>query len=80
MLRAMARSSHIDTSRGGVRNILRELEKETILPAPLASGLADLIGLGNQAAHGAPVTREAADWAVRSAPVILEALTAYLGD
>lgn len=54
-----------------VINILRENE---ILTPNVASGLSDLIGLGNRAAHGAEVAPEAARWVLEFGVGVLKAL------
>ena len=82
LLNAIARGHEISkpsaSAPAGV--LLRSLQKAGVLPPALASGLRELIDFGNRAAHGAEVSREAAEWALERAPEILDALTDYLGD
>lgn len=79
-LRNIARGHGLPSEARSARQLLRAIQKERILPSDLAAGVDDLIGLGNQAAHGASVSPEAAKWAIDRSPEILGILTNYLGD
>jgi hypothetical protein len=61
----------IGTERVGLQRLVRELVNRGVLSASAASGLVELIALGNQAAHGADVTPEAAEWVLDIGPSIL---------
>lgn len=71
---ALAQKYQIDTTRRGVGQLTRELQKREAIPASVASGLTDLIALGNQAAHGAKVSEEAASWMLEVGPSVLGVL------
>lgn len=60
--------------------LTRELSRRDILDQRTAGGLADLIGLGNRAAHGADVSEDAAEWALQAAPAIYSALDGKIRD
>jgi hypothetical protein len=79
MLRNIARGHNLKWNRCSASGLLRQLERNCVLPKVLVAGLRDLISLGNQAAHGAEVSSAAAAWAMARAPEILDALTDYLG-
>jgi hypothetical protein len=70
----LAQKYQIDASRRGVGQLLRELQKREAIPASVASGLTDLIALGNQAAHGAKVSDQAASWMLDVGPRVLGVL------
>lgn len=67
----LARSEGISTERRTVGWLLRELQQRKKLSPATASGLNELVALGNRAVHGADVTRDAAEWAIDTAPTIL---------
>jgi len=69
-LAEFAQSEGISTERRTVGWLLRELQQRKKLSPATASGLNELVALGNQAAHGADVTRDAAEWAIDTAPTI----------
>jgi hypothetical protein len=58
----LAGKYNLETFRKPLSNIVRELKKRQLIPVQVASGLMDLIGLGNSAAHGADVSPDAANW------------------
>jgi len=58
------------------RRLVQRLVATGVLPQSVASPLLDLIGLGNQAAHGVEVSDGAGEWAQREGPRLLEALDA----
>jgi hypothetical protein len=73
-LALLARKYQIDTEHRGVGQLLRELQRREAIPASVASGLTDLVALGNQAAHGAKVSDEAAHWMLEVGPEVLGVL------
>ncbi len=54
--------------------IVRRLQAEKVLSDNFVPGLVELITLGNNAAHGAEVAPEAAEWVLDMAPSILDEL------
>lgn len=70
-LRAIAEKEKIPISERSVTSLVRDLAQRGKLSPGVASGLRALINLGNRAAHGAGVSREAAEWALDSAPAVL---------
>ncbi len=67
----LAEKSGISTERTGLQRLVRELIKNEIISSSAASGLLELIALGNQAAHGASVNKDAAEWVLDIGPSIL---------
>ena len=61
----------IPADRVSLQRLVGELVKKDVITKSSASGLIELIALGNQAAHGANVTREAAEWVLDVGPSIL---------
>jgi hypothetical protein len=55
-------------------SLITELRKSNALDPKLASALFQVVSLGNQAAHGAQVTREAAEWIAGLAPGLIQEL------
>lgn len=72
-LRALSRQHGLKDSLPLPR-LLRELESNGHIADSAADGLKKIIAAGNQAAHGARVELDVADWAIKSAPRILAAL------
>jgi hypothetical protein len=70
----LAQFFDLKTERIGLSRLVRELIKREIISTNAGSGLTELIALGNKAAHGANVTREAADWVLDVGPSILTQL------
>lgn len=70
----LAQFFDLKTERVGLNRLVRELTKREIISSDAGSGLTELIALGNQAAHGADVTREAAEWVLDVGPSILTQL------
>jgi hypothetical protein len=70
-LAKLARAEGISTESRTVGWLLRELKQRKKLTPATASGLNELVSLGNRAAHGTDVTRDAAEWAIDTAPTIL---------
>jgi hypothetical protein len=75
-LTAVAMKEKIPTKGRSAGWLLRELQERKKLSPEIASGLNELVALGNQAAHGAHVTRDAAEWALDKAPAVLGILEA----
>ena len=73
-LRRLAQSADIPISRSSVGKLMRLLYEKQILSPNEYSVLADMIGLLNEAVHGAEVDRRALDWAMEVGPRILKAL------
>ena len=67
-------ASVLDVDGLPLSKLLREAVDRGALANEVASGLSDLISLGNKAAHGASVEPAAADWARSVGPLILEQL------
>ena len=76
----LAQKYQIDAQRRGVGQLLRELQKREAIPDSVASGLNDLVALGNQAAHGAQVSEEAARWMLDVGPNVLGVLDDLIAD
>jgi hypothetical protein len=72
----LGRTEGVPTEGRRVGWILRELQRRKKLSPATASGLNELVALGNQAAHGTNVTRDAAEWAIDTAPTILGMIVA----
>ncbi len=73
-LRGMAKRLDIDSERRSLGFLIRELRQHEILSGNVSAGVSELVALGNQAAHGVPVTREAAEWVLDIGPSILQEL------
>jgi len=76
-LRQLAERSGIVKSRP-LAQLTKELEELSVLSAESASGLRELIALGNQAAHGVRVGPDVAYSAVEFGPKVLQILDAKL--
>ena len=63
-LRAISQTHGIRAERQGISQLLRELRGLDVLSSQQQAVLADLIGLLNQAVHGAEVDSNGARWAV----------------
>lgn len=73
-LRTVAEARGIDASRQSIGHLLRRLSAEEVLSQQESSVLADMIGLLNNAAHGALVDPRAGMWALDIAPQLLVGL------
>jgi len=67
----IAEKAGIKTEHSNLSRLVRELQRQKVLPAQVASGLTELTNLGNRAAHGAEVTPDAAEWVLDAGPSIL---------
>ena len=74
----LAKQYQIETEHRGVGQLLRELQKREVIPASVASGLTELVALGNQAAHGAKISQGAALWMLEASPRILGVLDDFV--
>jgi hypothetical protein len=73
-LNALAAKHDLVTYPKSAGQLLRVLQEKSLIPSKMASGLADLVALGNQAAHGAEVSANAARWVLDTAPEVLNEL------
>jgi hypothetical protein len=73
-LNALATKHDVVTHHKSAGQLLRVLQARNIIPPKMAAGLADLVALGNQAAHGAEVSESAARWVLDTAPEVLDEL------
>jgi hypothetical protein len=71
-LNVLAVKHDLVTHQKSAGQLLRVLQAKELIPSAMASGLADLIALGNQAAHGAEVSSNAARWLLDTAPEVLK--------
>jgi hypothetical protein len=74
----LAEQNDIDTYRRPLYSIVEVLIKRKMLPGPVASGLNDLIAMGNSAAHGANVSPDAAKLVLEVGPSILKTLDSLI--
>jgi hypothetical protein len=74
----LAEQNNIATFRKPLQSIVRSLIETEMLPGPVASGLIELISMGNSAAHGANVSRDAVEWVLDVGPSILNALDSLI--
>lgn len=70
----LAEQQGISETRKGAGVLLRQLQAKRAIPRSVASGLSELIALGNQAAHGASVSPDAAQWVLEVGPTVLSVL------
>ena len=73
-LRRLAQFANIPIHRTSVGRLMRSLYQKGVLTQEAYSVLADMIGLLNEAVHGAEVDQRALDWAMEVGPRILKAL------
>ena len=73
-LRRLAQSANIPIYRTSVDKLMHLLYQKGVLNQDAYGVLADMIGLLNQAVHGAEVDKRALDWAMEVGPRILKAL------
>jgi len=67
----LAEQNGISETKRGAGFRLRQLQAKRTIPLSVASGLSELIALGNQAAHGASVSPDAAQWVLEVGPSVL---------
>ncbi len=67
----LAEQNGISETKRGAGFLLRQLQAKRTIPLSVASGLSELIALGNQAAHGASVSPDAAQWVLEVGPSVL---------
>ena len=79
-LSRLASAIGISSNRRSAGFLLRDLVSREAVDPETAAGLADLIALGNQAAHGADVSRSAASWAIESGPLVLGVLDTLIAE
>lgn len=74
-LRQLAANHEVPDGRG-LQRLVRSLAEKQVLAPEVASGLLELVALGNQAAHGVKVSSDAAAWVLDVGPSILIQLDA----
>ena len=79
-LRRLAAQEGFRHEGQSLHSLLHEMCAKDILPKEFTEGLSELIALGNQAAHGAEVSPDAAEWLFETAPGILKAIDGLLED
>lgn len=77
-IRKLATQHDIPNSRNSLAGLIRDLKQRELLPYEVAKGLEQLVMAGNQAAHGAKVEPQIADWAISTGPEVLSALDELL--
>jgi hypothetical protein len=70
----VAEIKKIETSGMSLSQLIRELREYNEFSPQVASGLNELVAMGNRAAHGAEVSPEAAAWVLDIGPTILNQL------
>jgi hypothetical protein len=73
-LREIAKGRGLQGERLGIGQLLQLLRKNEAISGPEDSVLSDLIGLLNNAVHGAEVDSRAVQWAIDVGPPLLSAL------
>lgn len=79
-LRKIAERNKLAAHQTSLSRLIRNLENKEILPSDVASGLMDLVALGNRAAHGVKVSDDAAAWVLDVGSSILLELDNLLKD
>ena len=77
-IRKLAAQQDISSNRNSLAGLIRDLKQRELLPYDVAKGLEQLVMAGNQAAHGAKVDPQIADWAISTGPEVLAALDELL--
>ncbi|MHC4196738.1 MAG: DUF4145 domain-containing protein [Planctomycetota bacterium] len=77
-IRSLAEQHDIDARRRSLRQLLNTLQRCDVLDPQAIAGLEELVVFGNQAAHGAEVSADAATWALNKGPQILGFLDGLL--
>lgn len=70
-IRTLALKNNLEADRTSLGKLVNELRFKEILEPNMVTGLMDLIGLGNKAAHGAEVEPSAARWLLDVGPSII---------
>lgn len=70
-VRRIARQAGLRVENVPLRQLIRELIERGIVPSEVASGILEIVALGNQAAHGATVDEGAARWVLDVGPSVL---------
>ena len=78
-LRAIAASQGIREDARGLISLIRGLRKVEAISSQDESVIRDLIGLLNNAVHGAEVDERSAEWAIDVGPELLAAVEKRLG-
>jgi hypothetical protein len=76
----LAETRGLNVQRLSFGQLLREIEGAKVLPSEVITGLRDLVALRNRAAHGTPVSPEAADWVLDILPSMLETIDRFSQD
>jgi len=71
---SLAQEKGIDARKPGIGTLLRELSEKQVLNSDERSVLMDLVGLLNNAVHGAQVDPRATIWAIDIGPRLLKGL------
>jgi hypothetical protein len=74
----LAKSKGLDVERVPLHSLINELQKKQVLLPPVASGLIEIVLLGNQAAHGAQVSSDAAEWVLDFGVDVLKSLDSLI--
>ena len=77
---SLAQERGIDARKPGIGTLLRLLSEKQVFNSDEWSVLLDLVGLLNNAVHGAKVDHRAATWAIETGPRLLRALDQKLVD
>ncbi|GJL50664.1 MAG: hypothetical protein NPIRA01_18910 [Nitrospirales bacterium] len=77
VLSQIAENNDVVLKRPTAAILLNELSRRNIIQKGNANALSELIALGNQAAHGAEVSPEAAMWALDVGPAILRLVKSW---
>ena len=71
-IRELARLHGLTTNeRDALQSVIRDLANRHLLSPMAASGLMEIVALGNRAAHGASVSADAGSWLLDVGPAIL---------
>ncbi len=79
-LKRLAEKNDIGSRMQGIGSLLNSLSQRELLSQQERSIIADMIGLLNQAVHGAKVDRQSALWAIDFGAKLLKSLDERIGD
>ena len=79
-LKRLADKNDIATRTQGIGSLLNSLSQRNLLSQQERSIIADMVGLLNQAVHGAKVDRQATEWAMDFGSKLLKSLDERIGD